>query len=298
MQVDIGSAAKIVEPGVRAGFDKGLAVSGANDWQIIADDWTSNSKTETYPRLMPTGSVREWDARREPRGATQQYFTVENTPYEITYRVEWDMILFDKLAQVNKTAEGYGRQMAMHPQKLLFELLADAFTTATYNGDDESYIVDTAHTDVGSGTLGNKGTTALGVDSLATARIAGLNMKLPSGEPIMINYDKLVVGPSLAQTAFELTTSPKDPENANNTPNWHHGLDVIVNPYLTDTNDWFLLCTNQVIKPMAVQFVERPTPMTLIDDRLKTDKYADYGAHMYGKATFTDWRLVYGASVT
>ena len=176
--------------------------------------------------------------------------------------------------------------------------MADAFTTATYNGDDESYIVDTAHTDVGSGTLGNKGTTALGVDSLATARIAGLNMKLPSGEPIMINYDKLVVGPSLAQTAFELTTSPKDPENANNTPNWHHGLDVIVNPYLTDTNDWFLLCTNQVIKPMAVQFVERPTPMTLIDDRLKTDKYADYGAHMYGKATFTDWRLVYGASVT
>ena len=299
MRLDSTDAAKSILPGVRAGFDKGFA-NAAPQWQVLAEVWNSKSKTETYPRLVGTGGPRSWGASRIVTGGEEQYFQITNEPYEVTMRIDWELILYEKLAQINKIAQHKGVQMALYRDQLILELLAAAGTTATYHGDNESYLVDTAHTDVGSGnTHSNKGTTALSPATLSAGRVTGLKIKDQAGKPSPIIYDKLVVGADLAETANELVKTEKVVDSGDNTWNWHYGaLEVVVNPYQSDTNDWFLVCTKQVIKPMVWQSVEEPQPVYIVQDALKSEKFVDYGSHMVGQPSFTDWRLIYGAIVS
>lgn len=294
---DYTDAAKSVLPGMRTEFMRAYDAA-TTEWTKIAQKVPSTQKIETYPRIVGTGGPHEWTDERIPGGGKELYFQVTNKDYAVEIRVSRDMLRYNNYGQINMLTASKGAQMASYIDQLTYELLAAAATTATYIGDDDTYIVDTAHEEGNSGSQSNKGTTALGHDSLSAARVAGMKIKDAAGKPLPIMYNNLVVPPDLAEEAGKLVTTSKLTGSTDNDTNWHYGvLDVVVNPYLSDTNNWFLLDTTKSIMPLLWQEFEGPTPVYILDDQLKKKKFVDYGSDMTGRASFSDWRLIYGAIV-
>lgn len=295
---DYTDAAKSVLPGMRTEFMRAYDAA-TTDWTKIAQKVPSTQKIETYPRIVGTGGPHEWTDERIPGGGEEHYFQVTNKDYAVEIRISRDMLRYNNYGQINMLTASKGAQMASYIDQLTFELLAAAGTTATYIGDDDTYIVDTAHEEGASGSQSNKTTTALSHATLSAARVAGMNIKDAAGKPLPIIFNQLVVPPALVETATRLVGTAKLPGGIDQDVNWNYGtLDVIPNPYLSDTNDCFLLCTNRSIMPMLWQEFEGPTPVYVLDDQLKKAKFVDYGSDMTGRASFTDWRLIHGFIVS
>jgi len=290
--------AKSVLPGQQTAFMGGYKAAPTK-WQAIATKVPSNSKIETYPWVVDHKGPSEWDAERSPGAGSENYLQVTNKDYEVSWRVFRDALRYEKYGQMKMQAASRGRLMANYIDELVLTLIASAASTATYTGDGATYVAANDHSEGNSGTQDNLHSSALDSTTLTAARVAMLKFKNAMGKPLGIVGDTLVVPPDLEATALTLVSSERIVGNANNDVNVHRGAyNVIVNPYMTDTNDWALLCTTGHIKPLLWQEAQGPTPVEIINDQLKTAKYVDYGSDMTGRASFTDWRYIIYASVT
>lgn len=109
-----------------------------------------------------------------------------------------------------------------------------------------------------------------------------------------VKAKKLVVPRELKFTALKLIKSLKSPEDSNNAMNpiMDEDLQLIVNPYLSDANAWYVLADD-----IAIEFYWRkhPTFSSHIDEDTGDAKYL-------GKMRFSvdvgDWRGVAGATGT
>jgi len=292
---DYTDAAKSVLPGMRTEFMRAYDAA-TTEWTKIAQKVPSTQKIETYPRIVGTGGPHEWTDERIPGGGEEHYFQVTNKDYAVEIRISRDMLRYNNYGQINMITASKAAQMASYIDQLTFELLAAAATTATYIGDDDTYIVDGAHEEGNSGSQSNLTETALSHATLSAARVAGMKIKDAAGKPLPIIFDRLAVPPDLVEEATKLVGTPKLTGSTDNDLNWHYGagIEVVPNPYLSDTNNCFLLCTKRSIMPMLWQEFEGPTPLYILRDELKTKKFVDYGSDMTGRASFTDWRLIHG----
>ena len=116
--------------------------------------------------------------------------------------------------------------------------------------------------------------------------------------------DLLVVPPDLQWTAMELLESTYWPgEQSSNklASNVLKGkLDLVVSPYLTDANDWFMLSTKGVIKPVILQSrtpVEFAALEADSESGFMRDQYI-YGVRARYNAGYGLWQMAYGSQVT
>ncbi len=121
----------------------------------------------------------------------------------------------------------------------------DGFTTHTT--PDGQALFSTAHLLKGGGTFRNRPSTDadLSYASLVQAMTDfQTETKLESGQiTAMVQSFKLVVHPANEMLAYQLTESVQSPEDANNAINplkSHRRIQVVVNPYLSDPDAWFL----------------------------------------------------------
>ena len=290
--------AKSVLPGMQTAFMGGYKAMPTK-WQQVATKIPSTSKIETYPWVVDTKGPSEWKDERSEGAGVELYLQVTNADYEVSWNVERDALRYEKYGQMKMQAMSRGRLMASYIDELVLTLIANAQTTATYTGDDATYVAANDHSEGSSGTQDNLGSTALSDSALTSARVAMMKFKNAMGKPLGLVGDTLVVPPELEATALKLVNSERTAGDANNDANTHRGAyNVVVNPYMTDTNDWALLCTTGHIKPLLWQEFQGPSPVEIIEDKLKTNKYAVYGSDMTGKAAFTDWRYIYYSAVT
>ena len=113
----------------------------------------STVRETTYSWLGAFPKMREWVGERQIKNLSLQTYTIANKDWESTVEVDRNDIMDDAVGVYNPIIAELGRTAAVHPDELVFSLLASGFATTCYDGQ---YFFDTDHP-VGSGTVSNHG---------------------------------------------------------------------------------------------------------------------------------------------
>lgn len=126
----------------------------------------------------------------------------------------------------------------------------------------------------------NKGTSALTHDNLVATRKLMRQFKNDKGLILDIRPDTLLVPVGLESEVDEIVNSVNRSDNANNATNTNRGLNVVVDPLLSDSNNWFLIDSRLAKKHLWWWWRERPDfkthPASEYDLVLKTRGYMRY----------------------
>jgi hypothetical protein len=111
-------------------------------------------------------------------------------------------------------------------------------------------------------------------------------------------YNVLYVPVALQATAYEITRALAKPGTADNDANFltSSGLSVVVDPWLTDANNWFMIDTvtskNHLLWYNRVLPEFEPSPSNVYD---LVFKYRGYMSYSFG---WDDARFIFGHEVT
>lgn len=288
---------KLLEAGLRAVFFDAYE-SVAGDWERIATVVPSEHDTEKYAWLGSVPKMREFKDERVPAGLLEHDYSIKNRTWEASIAVDRAALEDDQYGQIKLRVQGLADEARRHQDELVFSLLKGAFSTLCYDGQ---YFFDTDHSEGESGTQSNKGTSALAASSLQDAITAMMKFSDDRGKPMGVVPDTLVVPPDLKWTAMELLESVYAPDTATGKTEMRRNvlsgsLDLVVSPYLTDSNDWFLLCTRRVVKPVIFQS-RTPVEFAALEGNSENgfmrDQYV-YGVRARYNVGYGLWQLAYG----
>jgi len=133
-----------------------------------------------------------------------------------------------------------------HSAKETIEVLVhDIYNGTSKTAGDGVAVFSASHTKLGGGTWSNLLNPAadLAVASLRTAITEMENTTDDRSKQQVVKPKYIMVAPDGEWTAREILNSAYDPESANNAinPLQSRNLQLIVNPYLTDDDAWFLI---------------------------------------------------------
>ena len=113
----------------------------------------SGGKSVDYKWLGDFPMMQEWLGDRVIKDLSAFHYEVINKSYEATIEVDRDDIADDQIGVYTPMIQGLGQAAKVHPDLLVFALLAAGFETLCFDGQ---YFFDTDHP-VGSGTVSNDG---------------------------------------------------------------------------------------------------------------------------------------------
>ena len=167
--------------------------------------------------------------------------------YELAFRTSKEALDDEQEEVVSDAARALGASMFYSHEVDMANLFNNGFTTTTGSPDGVAIFV-TNHPLVGGGTEQNTLTTAadLSVTSLRDAFNDIADMTDDAGKLIHWRPEVLLVPQELEWLARELVDSPDRPDTAERSINAFkrgtgQGLRILVWPYLTDADAWFLL---------------------------------------------------------
>jgi phage major head subunit gpT-like protein len=294
---------RLLEAGLKTVFFEAYDAS-RSDYERIVTVVSSEQDAETYAWLGSVPKMREFKDERMPAGLLEHEYTIRNRTWEASIAVDRAAVEDDLYGQIKLRVQGLAHEAHRHLDEIVFSLLSDGFTTICHDGQ---FFFDTDHSEGESGTQSNKGTSALGTGSLEQAITAMMRFKDDNGKPLGIVPDTLVVPPDLQWTALELLNSNYYPEliasasgSQKLSANPLKGrLDLVVSPYLADTNNWFLLATKWVVRPIILQ-MRVPVEFSALEGASESgfmrDRYV-YGVRARYNVGFGLWQTAYGALV-
>lgn len=260
-------------------------------YEKIATVVPSTTESETYAWLGDIPGMREWVGDREIQNLTGSDYTIKNKDFELTVGVDRNAIEDDKIGLYRPSIQMLGESAAMHPDELVYELLASGFTALCYDGK-AFFAADHV---VGKNAVSNKLTDKLTPEAYKTARAMMMNFKNSKGRSLGLVPDLLVVPPALEAAARDILVA----DFVNGTKNTMQGTaDIHVEPRLKSDSAWFLLCTKRPIKPLIYQqrkkakFVSKTAET---DDNVFMSKKFLYGADSRGNAGFAFWQMAIGS---
>lgn len=191
--------------------------------------------------------------------------------------------------------DAFGRTRATHASSVF----NNAFDATNYPGADAKALCDDDHpaNKNAAVTFDNRGTTALSYDAVVSTLIAGQDLNDDRGNPMQALYDVLYVPTALQATAYEITKAMAKPGTADNDANFlsSAGLSVVVDPYLTDANNWFMI--DSQLAPMHLLWFNRVLPEFTMDPAGDYDLVYRYRGYMRYSFGWDDARWVYGHEV-
>lgn len=274
-----GSAPKLFAPGLRKVITLNL-----EQWDKLytkyTDVDTSNRQYEKDYSMFGIFNIPSV-------GENQNYEEAQVTPgYEKTYtHLQYGLVM--KYGIVAKEDELYGflkkipsfmsRAMSHTVETIAANVVNSAASTA---GVDGVYLSSLTHPSL-NGTEANTPSTQidLSYSSLETAKVALMSRKTFEGHPVLDNGKKiLMVPPALDPMVSKLMGTTGEPFSANNTINYLKGqFDVIINPYMTDSNMWVIMDKPNDdgfkfwwrIKPSMKEFIDNNNDATAIRMRFR-----------------------------
>ena len=110
-------------------------------WNKVATRVPSSSKSNTYGWLGQFPKMREWVGDRVVKDMKAHAYSITNKKYEATVGVEREDIEDDNIGAYSMLFREMGLAAAIHPDELVYALLAAGHTTLCYDGqnffDDE-----------------------------------------------------------------------------------------------------------------------------------------------------------------
>ena len=96
----------------------------------------STTRTQSYPKLSEIPGMREWIGDRVINRFQIDGFQITNRKFENTIAVSVDDIEDDQVGMYSTLASDFGQTAAELPDDLVWDKLAEGFTTAHYDGQN------------------------------------------------------------------------------------------------------------------------------------------------------------------
>lgn len=270
----------------------------------------STSSVEYSQGMGDFGLIPEYNSDTAEAQGNQIVYDDFNPLFEKTFthkeyakgvaieRKLWDD---DKMGLIRRRASGlgnaYGRTIATHASSVF----NNAFSS-TVVGSDSVALVSASHpySPNNSSTFSNYGTTAFSYNAVVSTLQAGKRLKNDRNQPMPIVFDTLLVPVELEAAAYEVTNAINKPTGtaAQNEANFvgSQGLRTIVDPYLTDSNNWFMIDSRMA--RLHLLWYWRVRPELALDPQSDFNLVAKYRAYMRYSFGWDDSRFVFGHQVT
>jgi len=121
--------------GFKSEFEQGKS-EAAPQFTKIASVIKSTSASNTYGWLGKFPSLAKWIGDRNIQSMKSQAYTITNDDYESTVGVDRNDIEDDNLGVYSPIFKEMGNAAAIHPDEMIFPLLAAGFTTLCYDGQN------------------------------------------------------------------------------------------------------------------------------------------------------------------
>lgn len=309
-----GDIPKLLLAGMKTEFMKAYETA-TKEHEQVTTAIRSTKSSETYPWLGGVPKMHEWKDERIPQGMLEHNFTIANRDWEASLAVDRNAIDDDQYGQIEIRVKELATEAVRFFDEMAFTLMGQGSATSgtagtIYDGvtiscyDSKAFFA-TNHTEGDSGTQSNKGTTALSASALQTAITAMRKFKNDKGKPAHVRANLLVTPPDLEWEAKELLNSQFYPEEGSSTAKLavnvlKGSLNLLINDYLTDTNNWYLFDTTRVVKPMILQMRKDPIFSSLVNNTESAfmRKKLYYGVDWRGEILWGDWRTGYASVVS
>lgn len=266
-------------------------------YEKVAMTMPSESRETTYAWLGQFPRMREWIGDREIQNLMAYSYAIKNKTFELTTSVPVNDIADDLYGVYTPLISEMGLSARIHPDELIFDLLARGFSEKSYDGVP---FFSNKHTWRNAKfTQTNMGTKKLSSESYSEARTAMMVIKGEHGKSLNIVPDLLVVPPQLEAIAKELLFADLICGSTNINKNT---CDLIVVPQLAEyPEQWYLLCTKRRIKPLIFQQRQAPKLVCKSSDKDDNVFFKDeiiYGVKARYNVGFGLWQLAYGSTGT
>jgi phage major head subunit gpT-like protein len=268
---------------------------------------TSTHSVEYSQGIGEVGLVPEYNSASAEGKATIEYDSF-SALYESTFthkefalgisieRKLWDD---DQQGLIRRRATSLGDTFGVTRSYHAASLFNNAFS-ASYVGGDLVALCSDSHpvNKDSSSTYDNAGTTPLSYSAVIATIKAGNAMTNDRSLPRPIMYDTIMVPSALQDIAFEVTKSVLKPGTADNNANFLNGkgLNIVIDPYLTDTNNWFMIDSAQAKQHLL--WFNRVLPEITIDPASDYNLVAKYRGYMRYSFGWDDARWIYGHLVS
>jgi phage major head subunit gpT-like protein len=291
----------LLEPGLRAAWrlQMDAEVGGPGVSQLF--NFVNSTKNKEYTvGVGGMSDVPVYNGAVEYDAFDQQYLaTFTHEEYAKGIAIERKLVDDDLYNVINQNASMLGVTFGRTRRKAMASIFNNGFVTTQYTTPDAVAMFSASHvtSKQNAGTQSNTGVLPLTYDNLMTTYKAMMVWTDDRGELMTINPDTIVVPVGLADTAWVLANSMQKPGTANNDMNYNQyvGWNVIVDRYLTDTNNWFVV--DSTMAKMHLWWFDRVLPEFVADpnsDYNLVSKYRGYMRYSFGP---DDWRWAYGHNV-
>jgi phage major head subunit gpT-like protein len=293
-------AGNVFAGGTPPGVYKDFATVQSTDSRIVEHD---------VLEAMPV--AREWVGAKQYGDAQAASTTLTLKSYEASFKIKRLDLLTDRTGIV-------GRRMAtwLGDTAYIYDQIAHEVLFANPTGYDGVALFSASHPrGPAAANQSNTTTSALSFSTFETAMQTGASLRDANGRPLMISYNKLIVGPKLASLAREITGSNERLMAVDNSgaesgtrvaaatvPNQKGiqvftggSLDVVVDPRMplggTYDDYWYLIDTTRGASPICGYEFRSPEAVT--QDRMEDTARFDSDEFKYS----IECDVVFGAGV-
>jgi phage major head subunit gpT-like protein len=271
------------------------AYENQQDWGPLAMRMDSDSEQNSYNWLGTSPKMQKVTHGQVKKEDLPPFnFTIVNDEWQNAIEVERAALERDKLSLIPPRIMGLALEAARHPGELIMQLFVDnpvAFDNVTFFNDTR-VIGKSANIDnirAGTGV-----TVAAFQTDLGVARGVMRKFQDDQGRPMNLVGNVIVVPAELEQLAYQAINADQE-YNAGVVPAAgavsRRGYTILVNPFLSDANDWFLLHDGgEAARPFIYQTEKEPELLADTDPNtraaIETRKflYSGYGRYNAGVA--------------
>lgn len=282
---------KTVVPGINAAFDQAYQqVLGREYLQQIMAIMTmlpSTAGVENYAWLGDFPGVREWIGERKTAMLKDYGYQIKNKDWIGDFGIHENELADNQIGAILPRVQMLAKTLAEYPMELIANFLINGTSNLAYDG--VAFFSNASGERVNDNLLAGTGTTLAQVKAdIATARATMMKFTSDSGRILGFKMDTIVCAPELEATMLEAVTATSvvtSGQGTNFNPVSRWIKQVITLPELSDTNDWYGLCTDYPIKPFIYQ--ERQGIRRQLDDsEVKRNKKLVYQADIRGNAGY------------
>lgn len=280
-----------------------FAAQNVNDITAFCDVIDSTTLIENFNFMETVPQFAEWVDERKLQGIGASYnYSVKNKHWEVTIEIDRDTIDDNRLQLERQKIAHLGLEAGRAPWQMFINALTA--NTACYDGQN---FFSASHSQGNSGSQSNllsaTGTTVSAImTDFGTAKAAMRNFVDGQGRPMNLGQRGLHVlaPPALEQQFMQIANNDfivvtGGANNFGTESNYLKGaFDVTIDPYLTDTNDWYLFATGEPGKPFV--YVNRKPPEFVAQDDPAGEtnfmrRLLRYGADWRSQIGYGPWYL-------
>lgn len=299
MAITTGNFAKALWPGVNSWYGQAYSDFKTEYTDIFSTHkskraWEEDVLVSSFGLAFQKneGAAVQYDTERQ--GFTTRYTHVE---YALGFVITKNMVADDLYGIVGpRRSKALARSLRQTKETVGANVLNRAFTSG-YTGGDGSILCVSSHANVAGGTWSNVISTAADISEAALEQ-AVIDMGKwtdDRGLKIAVRPRKIVVPVDLDFEVNKILKTEYEVGTANNTVNLVRSRfpgGVAINHYLTDTDAWFILTSED---SNGLKYFERAADSFDMDNDFDTSnaKFKAEGRYSFG---WTDPRAIYGSA--